>query len=381
MWIWQQKEWPNFKYQAEDILPALEKAISAVAPLSLLAKELDETKQLELESQVLLEEALSTAKIEGEFLDRDSVRSSIANRLGVGLVTRRSKSSEVFIDVLLESIRNSSTQLTHNQLFEWHQMMFVEKPILNDLVVGNYRSTEMKVISGRFGKETLHFKAPCSNRTCIEKEVTSFLTWLKTDNIKSGYVKAAIAKFWFVTIHPFDDGNGRFSRIVAERCLAESEKTNIRLYSISTEIEKNKAEYYQLLENCQKGTLDITSWVIWFLEQISAAADSSMVRLTKIRQATEFWDKNRSAEMNKRQLKLVMRLLDTNDFGEGISRSKYKNLVSTSDATAARDLIDLVKKSILVTKGQGRSTKYFINNGDNHDSNKETINPLIISKR
>lgn len=361
MWIWQQNDWPNFKYQTDDILSALEKTISSVAPLVLLADELDQTKQLELESQVLLEEALSTAKIEGELLDRDSVRSSIANRLGVGTVTIRSKSSEIFIDVLLESIRNSSSELTQNQLFKWHQMMFFEKPILNNLIAGDYRSTEMNVISGHFGKETIHFKAPCVDKECIEKEMAIFLNWLKSSNINSGYIKAAIAKFWFVTIHPFDDGNGRFSRIVAERCLAATENTNIRLYSLSTEIEKNRTEYYNLLESCQKGTLDITNWIIWFLEQVSAAADSSMTRLSKIRKTALFWDQHRHTVMNQRQLKLVMRLIDTSDFSDGISRRKYKNLVSTSDATAARDLIDLLTKKILHITGQGKATKYYIN--------------------
>lgn len=361
MWIWQQTDWPNFKYHIDEILPVLEKTIRQVAPLSLLAQELDETKQFELESKILLDEALSTAKIEGELLDRDSVRSSIANRLGVGKVTKRSKSAEIFIDVLLESIRNSSSELTQDQLFKWHEMMFYEKPILNNLITGDYRATEINVISGRFGKQTIHFKAPCSDKVCITNEMNIFLKWLKSNTISSGYIEAAIAKFWFVTIHPFDDGNGRFSRIIAERCLASTEKTNKRLYSLSTEIEKNRGEYYELLERCQKGTLDITTWIVWFLEQVSSAANSSLEHLSKIRKTTLFWDKHRKTIMNQRQLKLVTRLIDTRDFSEGISRNKYKNLVQTSDATAARDLIDLHAKTILYTTGQGKATKYFIN--------------------
>jgi Fic family protein len=153
MWIWQQGNWPNFEYDAEIVMPALSDAISHVAPLMLLANELDQDKKLALESKSLLDEALSSAKIEGEILDRDSVRSSIANRLGIGRVGQMSRNSAAFIDVLLESIRGSSSALTENDLFKWHSMLFLDKPILDDLIVGDYRNTQMRVISGRFGKE------------------------------------------------------------------------------------------------------------------------------------------------------------------------------------------------------------------------------------
>jgi len=360
MWIWQQADWPNFTYSIKEILPVLEETLSTVSPLVLLTNELDPAKRLQLESQALLDEALSTAKIEGELLDRDSVRSSIANRLGVGTVNQISKSSQVFVDVLLESIRSASTPLTEAQLFSWHAAMFIEKPILDDLIIGDYRATTMQVISGRFGLEKIHFEAPCSEYLCVQQEMGRFLKWLENDHSHSGYIKAAIAKFWFVTVHPFDDGNGRFSRIIAERCLANMENTNNRLYSLSSEIERNRNDYYALLEKCQKGNLDLTQWIIWFLQQITAAASVSMVRLNKIRQATRFWDDHRGTVMNERQLKLVNRLLETTDFEKGLSRRKYKNLVNTSDATAARDLKDLLNKKVLFNTGRGRGVKYFV---------------------
>jgi len=360
MWIWQQGNWPNFKYDAEMVMPALTDAISHISPLILLADELDQDKKLALESKSLLDEALSSAKIEGEILDRDSVRSSIANRLGIGKVGQISRNSEAFIDVLLESIRSSSNTLTEGDLFKWHSMMFLDKPILDDLIIGDYRKSQMKVVSGRFGKEQVHFEAPCLDYQCIEHEMNMFLDWLQADNINSGYIKAAIAKFYFVTIHPFDDGNGRFSRMIAERCLADAENTDIRLYSLSTEIEKNKKQYYEVLEKCQKGGLDITQWIVWFLKQVSLAAQSSMHKLNKIRSTTLFWDEHRNISMNDRQRKLVIRLLETDDFDNGISRKKYKNLVGATDITAARDLIDLTDKGILLPSGGGRSTKYHI---------------------
>jgi len=360
MWIWQQNNWPHFEYDAEAIMPALSDAISHVAPLMLLANELDQDKKLALESKSLLDEALSSAKIEGEILDRDSVRSSIANRLGIGKVGQMSRNSIAFIDVLLESVRSSPSVLTKQDLFKWHGMMFLDKPILNDLIIGDYRNTQMKVVSGRYGKERVHFEAPCVDYQCVDDEMNVFLNWLQSDNIGSGYIKAAIAKFYFVTIHPFDDGNGRFSRMIAERCLADAENTNIRLYSLSTEMEKNKNEYYEVLERCQKGELDVTQWIVWFLEQVKHAAQNSMDKLNKIRNTTLFWDKHRNISMNDRQRKLVTRLLETEDFTDGISRKKYKNLVGATDITAARDLIDLSNKGILVSSGGGRSTKYHI---------------------
>ena len=361
MWIWQDKNWPNFYYDSNKVIPVLEETIRAVSPLALLSKELEPTKQLELEAQVLLDEALATAKIEGEILDRESVRSSIVNRLGISKPTRLSKSSQSFVDVLLESIRQASSPLNEKDLFKWHHMLFIEKPLLYDMVIGDYRHESMQIISGRFGKQTIHFEAPCINKSCVSLEMTRFLDWLANTDCPSGYIKAAIAKLWFVTIHPFDDGNGRFSRIIAERCLAETEQTNIRLYSLSTEIEKNKVEYYDLLEQCQKGTMDITEWIVWFLCQVKSAATVSTKRLDKIRLSTLFWDKNRTTTFNDRQKKLIIRLLETTDFEQGISRSKYKNLVKTSAPTAARDLRDLLDKGILYVSGSARSTKYFLN--------------------
>ncbi len=360
MWIWQQQDWPHFRYDSEKVIPALEGTIRTVAPLILLSKELDTNKQLELESQVLLDEALASAKIEGEILDRESVRSSIVNRLGISKPTRLSKSSQAFVDVLLEVIRQSSDALSEKDLFKWHHMLFIEKPLLHELVIGDYRDQSMQVMSGRFGKQTIHFEAPCSDRACVAMEMNCFLDWLAHENCSSGYIKAAIAKLWFVTIHPFDDGNGRFSRLIAERCLAEADHTHIRLYSLSTEIEHNKTQYYDLLEQTQKGGMDITEWIIWFFSQVKFAAQSSMKKLDKIRLSSHFWDKHKETLLNERQRKLVIRLLETSDFDEGISRRKYKNLVHTSDPTAVRDLKDLLNKGILIQSGLGRSTKYHL---------------------
>lgn len=176
----------------------------------------------------------------------------------------------------------------------------------------------------------------------------------------SPYITAAIAKFWFVTVHPFDDVNGRFSRIIAERTLAKAEKTNLRLYSLSTEIEKNKNAYYDILEKTQKGNLELTEWIVWFLNNVIQAAKSANYQIEKIQISTQFWNKHSDNKFNERQKKLIKRLLESNDFVQGISRKKYKNLVGTSVATSARDLKDLVVQNILQVEGEGRATKYWL---------------------
>jgi len=364
MWIWQQNNWPDFNYDAQAILPVLEKTVQAVSPLSALANTLSLDKQLQLESQILLEEALSSAKIEGEILNRESVRSSIANRLGLGKINKYSKSDAAYIDILLESIRSVQQDFSEKQLFKWHSQMFIERPIVYDMVIGDYRKTEMSVISGRFGKQTVNFQAPCSNYMCIKEQMDNFFLWLNQNNQsnyeQSGYIKAAIAKFWFVTIHPFDDGNGRFSRLIAEYYLAKTEGVALRLYSISSQIEANKKDYYKLLESCQKGDLNITNWIIWFLQQVACAAQQAMKILQRINYSTHFWDQYRHVSFNSRQKKFLTQLMELGHFSEGISRKKYKKLNHTSDITATRDLKDLVKKNILQVSGAGRSVLYKI---------------------
>lgn len=359
-WIWKASNWPNFTVDNERVMAHLSDAIRAVSPLVELARRLTAAQRASFESQIVLDETLSTSFIEKEVLDRDSVRSSIARHLGLPNAKVGDKRYETFTQVYFESIRTAQKRLASETLKAWHEMLFIEKPVLKEITIGDYRNDEMSVVSGHFGcKEVIHFKAPCADRICVQEEMNQFLKWLNA-NHSASYIRAAIAKFWFVTIHPFDDGNGRLSRIIAERCLAEADQTDMRLYSISTEIEQRKSEYYALLEAHQKGSGDLTDWVIWFLDRVQDAAKKSMARLDKVLLATQFWDRHRETPFNERQRKLLIRLLETTDFEEGIARRKYKNLVSTSDATAARDLLSLVEMGVLKSIGKGRSVKYCI---------------------
>ncbi|RVU86456.1 Fic family protein [Leucothrix sargassi] len=358
MWVWEQENWPNLTYDSERVLPHLEKCVQQIAPLTTLAQSLSLDKRLDWESAILLDETLATAGIEGEQLDRESVRSSIANKLGVGAVSRIDRFTDGLVEVLLQAIRNSDKPLTEQQLKAWHQMMFPLPPIIGELTAGDYRDEAISVQSGRYGKAKIHFEAPGKTRAEVEIEMTRFLEWLNGKTTISGYVRAAIAKFYFVTIHPFDDGNGRLSRIIAERCLAEFEGTDLRLYSLSHVIERRRSEYYDLLEKCQRGTGDITEWVIWFLDALRESGQEASTHFKRLNKRTQFWQQHSETPFNERQLKLLNRLLETGDFAEGISRKKYRALTKASDATAARDLSDLVSKGVLMAVGEGRGRKY-----------------------
>lgn len=358
MWIWEQPDWPLLTYDEKTLIPYLERCIQHVAPLKALAATLEFEQRLDWESAILLDETLATARIEGELLDRESVRSSIANKLGIGCASRLDRHVDGLVEVLLQAIRFSNQLLTHDQLKTWHQMIFPVAPLLGKLTIGDYRDEAVQVQSGRHGKETIHFVAPAEQRKQVWQEMERFLQWLNHAHIDSAYVRAALAKFYFVTIHPFEDGNGRLSRIIAERCLAQAEQTTLRLYSLSSRIELHRAAYYNILERCQSGNGDVTEWICWFLEVLAEAASEGRLQFQRLVGRTRFWQQHQAVVFNERQLKLLKRMLEKADFVDGISRQKYRHLTHSSDATAARDLVDLVEKGLLVALGEGRGRRY-----------------------
>lgn len=366
MWIWEDKSWPNFTYDNAVILPVVEKCIQAVSPLKQLSKMLTLDQRLDWEAAVLLDETLSSAKIEGELFDRDSVRSSIVNKLGISKGNKYHQQSDSMVELLLRAIRFVDTELNHETIKAWQQLLFPTKPLVTPMTIGAYRHDKMQILFGRYGKQQIHFQAPGLNPKEVNHEMELFFSWLNSPHEGSAYIRAAIAKFWFVTIHPFDDGNGRLSRVIAERCLAEAEQTDLRLFSLSSVFEANRNEYYQQLENQQRSETDLTCWITWFLSQVEEAALNAKVEFERVIQTTYFWQKHQSTQLNKRQQKLIRRLLETDDFSEGISRSKYKAMAKTSDATAVRDLADLVKKQVLASLGGGRSHRYFLINDQNN---------------
>lgn len=369
MWIWESSNWPNFTYDNASVMPALEKCIQAVLPLKKLSELLTTEQRLDWEASILLDETLASAKIEGENFDRDSVRSSIVNKLGLHVgashKNKFNQQSDSMVELLLRAIRFVDKKIDDNTIKFWHQLLFPVKPLITPMTIDEYRNDEMQILSGKYGKQKLYYLAPSKNIAEVSHEMTLFFNWLNSPDNGSAYIRAAIAKFWFVTIHPFDDGNGRLSRIIAERCLAEAENTTLRLFSLSSVFEVDRAEYYQQLELHQgklneTSELDLTQWIIWFLSKVEKSALDAQHEFERVMQTTRFWQKHQQTALNTRQQKLINRLLETSDFSEGISRNKYKALVKTSDATAIRDLADLVDKQILTTSGGGRSYRYFI---------------------
>ena len=373
MWIWQLKDWPNFTYDTTIVITKLESCIQAVSPLKQLSELLSLEQRLDWEAAILLDETLASAKIEGELYDRDSVRSSIVNKLGIGKGNKFNQQSDAMVELLLSAIRTTEQQVNHGVVKNWHQMLFPVAPIITPMTIGDYRDDTMQIVSGRYGKQQVHFEAPGSANSEVEQEMDLFFNWLNTSSNESSFIRAAIAKFWFVTIHPFDDGNGRLSRIIAERCLAEAEHTNLRLFSLSSAFENHRNEYYQLLESHQRyelgsnekivdenNNLDLTAWIVWFLSMVEIAAIDAKKEFERVMQTTRFWQKNQLTTFNARQQKVITKLLETTDFSDGISRKKYKAITKTTDATAARDIRDLVEKGILIPIGEGRSRRYLI---------------------
>ena len=357
-----------------------------MSPLKQLSECLSLEQRLDWEAAILLDETLASAKIEGELYDRDSVRSSIVNKLGIGKgnyspVARVHQQSDAMVELLLSAIRTTEQQVNHGVIKQWHQMLFPVAPIITPMTIGDYRDDTMQIVSGQYGKQQVHFEAPGAVNSEVEQEMDLFFNWLNASSKESTFIRAAIAKFWFVTIHPFDDGNGRLSRIIAERCLAEAEHTNLRLFSLSSAFESHRNEYYQLLEShqrcelgshqrCELGSnekivdennnLDLTAWIVWFLSMLEIAAIDAKKEFERVMQTTRFWQKNQLTVFNTRQRKVITKLLETTDFSDGISRKKYKAITKTTDATAARDIGDLVEKGVLIPIGEGRSRRYLI---------------------
>jgi len=366
MWIWQHQSWPSFRYDKALVLPKLESCVQAVSPLKQLSAMLSVEQRLDWEAAILLDETLSSAKLEGEHYDRDSVRSSIVNKLGIGKGKKFNQQSDAMVELLLSAIRSSSKPVAHDVVKSWHHTLFSTAPIVTPLIIGDYRNDEMQIISGCYGKQTVHFQAPHDNHSDVSEEMDVFFNWLNNHDEESAFVRAAIAKFWFVTIHPFDDGNGRLSRVIAERCLAEAEDTDLRLFSLSSVLLNHRNDYYQQLEDhqscklSQNQTLDLTQWIIWFLLMVEEAAIDAKKEFERVMVTTRFWQTHQLTDFNDRQKKLVTRLLETKDFSDGISRKKYKALVKTTDATAVRDITNLVEKAVLTPVGEGRSRKYLI---------------------
>ena len=360
IYIYQYKEWPTFSWNTEDVLNALVTLKSAQGILLGKMNSLGFDLQQEAITSVLTDEVLKSSAIEGHLLNKEQVRSSVVKRLGLPIKTehRPDRYIEGVVSLVFDAVENYNTPLTKKRLFGWQASLFpTGYSTINKILTGKFRDNKkgpMQVISGPIGKEKIHFQAPDAKE--IEKEMDIFLTWLNhTKNIDS-IVKAGIAHLWFITLHPFEDGNGRIARALTDMMLAKAEKSSQRFYSISKQIQKKRNAYYDILEKTQKGSLDITSWLIWFITCVRDAIASSETTLISIFNKALFWQKHASIILNERQKNILNKLLD--DFVGNLTSSKWSKLCKCSQDTANRDINDLISKSILTKHGDGRNTNY-----------------------
>ncbi|MFN7129189.1 MAG: Fic family protein [Brevundimonas sp.] len=308
----------------------------------------------------LTEDVLKSSEIEGEVLDRDQVRSSIARRLGmdvVGLVPAN-RNVEGVVEMMLDATQNYAQPLTAERLFAWHAALFpTGRSGMTKITVGDWRTPDgdpMQVVSGPVGRERVHYEAPAADR--LDAEIGTLLHWFETAS-PDPVLKAGVAHLWFVTNHPFDDGNGRIARAIADLALARAEGTPQRFYSMSAQIRAERKAYYEALEATQKGDLDITAWLLWFIACLDRAFDGAETILASVMRKAHFWEPLADQPLNERQKKVLNRLLD--GFEGKLTNAKWAVLTKTSSDTALRDINDLVEKGVLLKDaGGGRSTSY-----------------------
>ncbi len=367
-YIWQNKFWPHFTWDSDKLLKSLGKIRFAQGALLTKMRELGFEIQQNARADVLVVEALKTSAIEGEKLDSDAVRSSVGRKLGLsnaGLHDKRDQKADGIVDILLDATINYNRKITPDRLWSWHAALFpTGYSGLVKIRVAAWRDDKrgaMRIVSGPMGRENVHYEALPAG--ILEKEMKIFIAWMNAESPLDGIIKAGLAHLWFITIHPFDDGNGRIARTLTDMLLAKDEVSSKRLYSLSSQIMAERNDYYDILESTQTGTGDITDWLQWFFECMHRAIINSSKLLENIMIKAGFWKEFAQTTLHGRQIKVINRLLDAGPggFEGGLKNKKYMGIAHTSRATAQRELADLVKKRILIKNpGGGRSVNYDI---------------------
>jgi len=363
MYIYQRADWPNFKWNDSKIIMLLVKVRNLQGKIEgkMGTLGLDLKNQANLE--IITQDVLKTTEIEGEKLDVEQVRSSVARRLNININGEVESSSNVdgVVEMTVDAINNFNKSMSKERLFGWHCSLFPGGySSINKIRIGQWRddsSGPMQVFSGVVGKEEIYFQAP--DARVLDEEICNFLKWMQNEKKIDLIIKAALAHLWFITIHPFEDGNGRIARAITDMILAQSDSEAFRFYSVSSQIRKERKQYYEILEQTQKGTLDVTGWLLWFLTCFLNALESSEVILKDVIFRQSFWNNHAAKLDNDRQRKVVNKLLD--GFDGKLTTSKWAKIAKCSQDTALRDIQSLVDKQVLykLPKG-GRSTAYDI---------------------
>jgi len=365
IYIHQLKDWPALYWQHERLVKPLALVRHRQGRLIGRMEALGFKFRNEATLHTLTLDVLKSSEIEGEVLNADQVRSSIARRLGMdiaGLVPA-DRNVEGIVEMMLDATQNYQAILTGKRLFSWHSAMFpTGRSGIQKIKVGAWRDNSiadpMQVVSGPMGRERVHFEAPPSD--LLKKEMTSFLDWFnKNQGDLDIVLKAGVAHLWFVTVHPFDDGNGRIARAIADMQLARSDDSKHRFYSMSAQIRKDRSDYYEVLEKTQKGTLDITLWLEWFLNCLDRALVATEETLSVVLKKAEFWEANKETRFNPRQRLMMNKLVD--HFEGKLTSSKWAKITKTSQDSALRDILDLVERGILIKDpAGGRSSNYLL---------------------
>jgi Fic family protein len=389
-YIWQHPDWPNLSFTAQSLAPALDAARQQQARLlgqidalgfsppsgqfnvkaKIEADNVSLTPTQELLSDLWVQDALATAAIEGEKLDINAVRSSVHRKLGLSEPTARDRTVEGLVDILQDASGNYLDPLSKERLCGWQAALFPSgRSGLHKITVGQYRthSDTMEIVSGLPGREITHYVAPPSKN--VGKEMSKFLNWFERTKPKqgkpastNGLIRAAIAHFWFETIHPFEDGNGRVGRAIVDLAIAQDLGNSTRVFNVAKQFLASRKAYYNALNLAQTGNCDITDWIQWFLHTFSLACINSQTIVQQVLLKTEFWQRTAQHQLNARQSKVLQRLVEAGDGGflGGMTADKYCKITGASKATATRDLTSLLIAQLLVLQGTGRATRYAV---------------------
>lgn len=367
-YIHERPGWPDLTWDGESLASALAAVRHKQGRLLGKMEALGFDLRAEASLAVLTSDVVKSSAIEGEKLDPEQVRSSIARRLGLDVagLPKAGRDVEGVVEMMLDATRNFAKPLSKKRLFDWHASLFpTGRSGMNRITVGAWRTTEsgpMQVVSGPMGREKVHFEAPDADR--LEAEMSRFIKWFNATNSVDPVLKAGIAHFWFVTIHPFEDGNGRAARAIADMLLARADGTKDRFYSMSSQIEAERKDYYLKLESAQGGGLDITLWLSWFLGCLDRAISGAEGMLGAVLNKARMWERINRRPVNDRQRLVINRM--HNGFKGYLSTSKYATLAKCSTDTALRDIRELLERRILVQNmGGGRSTSYRLGDPEN----------------
>ncbi len=365
-WIWQSSAWPPVSFHEGTVGPVLSRARSELGKLLGKAEAVGAADMSLTERDIWTQDALATSAIEGEVLNLDAVRSSVARRLGIATTFSAAvpRSVEGLLDVMEDAANKWNTELTKDRLCAWHAALFPPgKMTIRPIDSGKFRSYKepMQIVSGPIGHERVHYEAPPSSE--VPAQMSQFIDWFnnsRTDNAIDGLVRAALAHLWFESIHPFEDGNGRIGRAIMDMAMSQDIGRAFRLHGLSVELRRQQANYYDSLNRVQRVEDEPTAWVVWLIDtfRISCQASASLVDESLDR--ARFWSRHKSVDLNERQRKVLNQMLEAGPgrFIGGMTPRKLQSIAKAAGATATRDLTELVEKGLMVRRGSGRSTHY-----------------------